>query len=129
MHRATVRSKSRTEVSTRAERSISWQGLLEALPDGTALLDGHGVMHYVNAQLAYLTGYSHDELGGQNVAMLIPPELRPMEGEAGRRYARDPVPRIIWNDGNLSVLCKDATDRSVDFALSPLSIEGKRWAL
>jgi len=32
-----------------------------------ALIDVHGVMHYANAELAYLTGYTHDELVGQNV--------------------------------------------------------------
>jgi len=58
-------------VSTPEDLSISWQDLLEALPDGTALIDVHGVMHYANAELAYLTGYTHDELVGQNVQMLI----------------------------------------------------------
>jgi Amt family ammonium transporter len=116
-------------VSTRAERSISWQNLLEALPDGTALLDGHGVMHYVNAELAYLTGYTREELVGQNVQMLIPPELRSLEGEARRQYAHDPESRIIWSDRDLTVLQKDGTVRSVDFALSPLTIDGARWTV
>jgi diguanylate cyclase (GGDEF)-like protein/PAS domain S-box-containing protein len=116
-------------VTTPQKPSISWQGLLEALPDGTALIDGHGVMHYVNAELAFLTGYSHEELVGQNVQMLIPPEFRPMEGEARREYARNPDSRIIWNDRNLTVLQKDGTERSVDFALSPLVMDGKRWTV
>jgi diguanylate cyclase (GGDEF)-like protein/PAS domain S-box-containing protein len=116
-------------VTSPVQPSISWQSLLEALPDGTALIDGHGVMHYVNAELAYLTGYTHDELVGQNVQILIPPEFRSMEGEARREYARNPDSRIIWNDRNLSVLQKDGTERSVDFALSPLILEGTRWAV
>ncbi|MGB8197839.1 MAG: EAL domain-containing protein [Acidimicrobiales bacterium] len=116
-------------MSTREDRSISWQSLLEALPDGTALLDGHGVMRYVNSELAYLTGYTREELVGQNVQMLIPPELRPMEGEARRLYARDPESRIIWSDRGLSVLQKDGSVRSVDFALSPLTIDGTHWAV
>ncbi len=109
--------------------SFSWQSLLEALPDGTALIDARGVMHYVNAELAFLTGYTHDELVGQNVRMLIPPDLRPMEGEARRQYARDPDSRIIWNDRDLTVLQKDGTERSVDFALSPLTLDGTRWTV
>jgi diguanylate cyclase (GGDEF)-like protein/PAS domain S-box-containing protein len=114
---------------TRAEPAISWQRLLEALPDGTALLDGHGVMHYVNAELAYLTGYTREELVGQNVQMLIPPELRSLEGEARRQYARDPESRIIWSDRDLTVLQKDGSVRSVDFALSPLTIDGAHWTV
>jgi diguanylate cyclase (GGDEF)-like protein/PAS domain S-box-containing protein len=116
-------------VSTPEGLSISWPSLLEALPDGTALIDGHGVMHYVNAELAYLTGYTREELVGQNVQILIPPALRPMEGEARREYARDPDSRIIWNDRELTVLCKDGTERSVDFALSPLTVNDHRWTV
>jgi diguanylate cyclase (GGDEF)-like protein/PAS domain S-box-containing protein len=116
-------------VNTPEGLSISWPSLLEALPDGTALIDGHGVMHYVNAELAYLTGYTRDELVGQNVQILIPPALRPMEGEARREYARDPDARIIWNDRELTVLCKDGTERSVDFALSPITVNDHRWTV
>ena len=116
-------------MSTPEDLSISWQNLLEALPDGTALIDVLGVMHYVNAELAYLTGYTHDELVGQNVQILIPPVLRPMEGEARRQYARDPDARLIWNDRALTVLCKDGSERSVDFALSPLTVDGHRWTV
>jgi diguanylate cyclase (GGDEF)-like protein/PAS domain S-box-containing protein len=116
-------------VSTPEGLSISWPSLLEALPDGTALIDGHGVMHYVNAELAYLTGYTREELVGQNVQILIPPALRPMEGEARREYARDPDSRIIWNDRELTVLCKDGTERSVDFALSPLTVNDHHWTV
>jgi Amt family ammonium transporter len=111
------------------ELLIPWESLLESLPDGTALIDGHGVMHFVNAELAYLTGYTRDELVGQNVQMLIPPNLRAMEGEARRQYARDPDSRIIWNDRDLSVLQKDGTERSVDFALSPITVDGRHWAV
>jgi diguanylate cyclase (GGDEF)-like protein/PAS domain S-box-containing protein len=116
-------------VTTPEDLSISWQSLLEALPDGTALLDLHGVMHYVNTELAFLTGYGRDELVGQNVQILIPPKLRSMEGEARRQYSRDPNSRIIWNDRDLTVLCKDGSERSVDFALSPLTLDGVQWTV
>jgi Amt family ammonium transporter len=86
-------------------------------------------MHYVNAELTCLTGYTREELVGQNVQILIPPVLQPMEDEARRQYARDPDVRIIWNDRELTVLCKDGSERSVDFALSPLIVDGHRWTV
>src|SRR3984957_3718492 len=119
----------RTVVTRDEEPSISWQNLLEALPDGTALIDGHGVMHYVNEELTLITGFTREELVGENVLKLIPPELRSMEGEARERYAQDPDARIIWNDRELTVLCKDGTERSVDFALSPLVVGNAHWTV
>ena len=111
------------------DHSLSWQSLVEALPDGTALIDGHGTMLFVNDLLTRLTGYSRDELTGQNVQMLVPPQHKNMEFAARNEHARDPKTRIIWSDRDLTVLRKDGSELSVDFALSPLTIEGKRWSV
>ena len=111
------------------EHSASWQSLLEALPDGTALIDIYGVMHYVNNELSHLTGYTREELVGQNVQMLVPLQLRPLEGEARSEIVRVPNSRLLWNDRNLSVLRKDGSELSVDFALSPLTLEDERWTV
>ncbi len=116
-------------MTTPDDLSISWQSLLEALPDGTALIDVRGVMHYVNSELAFLTGYTRDELIGENVQILIPPKLKSMEGEARRQYSLDPTSRLIWNDRDLTVLCKDGSERSVDFALSALTLDGVHWTV
>jgi diguanylate cyclase (GGDEF)-like protein/PAS domain S-box-containing protein len=111
------------------EHSLSWQNLLEALPDGTALIDVLGVMQYVNAELSHLTGYSREELVGENVQILVPPRLRTMEDEARREYIKDPERRLIWNDRNLSVLRKDGSELPVDFALSPITLDGRQWTV
>jgi diguanylate cyclase (GGDEF)-like protein/PAS domain S-box-containing protein len=111
------------------DHSLSWQSLLEALPDGTALIDGHGTMLFVNDLLTSLTGYTRDELTGENVQMLVPPQHKNMEFAARDQHARNPNTRIIWSDQDLTVLRKDGSELSVDFALSPLTIEGKRWSV
>jgi diguanylate cyclase (GGDEF)-like protein/PAS domain S-box-containing protein len=112
------------DVSFFKDVNLSWQSLMEAMPDGTALIDGHGVMRYVNELLSELTGYSRDELVGQNVQMLVPPRLGTMEDEARRQFARDPDSRIIWSDRDLTVLRMDGSELPVDFALSPLILDG-----
>jgi diguanylate cyclase (GGDEF)-like protein/PAS domain S-box-containing protein len=109
--------------------SISWQSLLEAMPDGTALIDRDGTMRYVNGLLSDLTGYAREELVGQNVQMLVPPELRELEGEARREFARDPNTRIIWSDRDLTVMCADGTKLAVDFALTPLTLGDRQWTV
>jgi diguanylate cyclase (GGDEF)-like protein/PAS domain S-box-containing protein len=116
-------------MSSGEDVSISWQGLLEAMPDGTALIDRDGTMRYVNGLLSDLTGYAREELVGQNVQMLVPPELRELEGEARREFARDPNTRIIWSDRDLTVMCEDGTKLAVDFALSPLTLGDRQWVV
>jgi Amt family ammonium transporter len=109
--------------------SLSWQSLVEALPDGTALLDERGVMRHVNELLTVLTGFRRDELVDQSVQMLVPPQHRGAETTARDQYARDPKTRIIWNDRDLSVLRRDGSELSVDFALTPLTLRGKQWSV
>jgi Amt family ammonium transporter len=92
-------------------------------------LDEQGTFVRVNGVLAELTGYTHEELVGQNVQMLVPPRHRDTEYVARREYARDPNTRIIWSDMDLSVLCRDGSEISVDFALSPISVEGRAWVV
>jgi diguanylate cyclase (GGDEF)-like protein/PAS domain S-box-containing protein len=116
-------------VSTLEGHPLSWHHLIEALPDGTALLDQRGVIHYVNDLLLTLTGYERDELIGRNVQMLVPPRHRDAEMLARQEHARDPSTRLIWSDGDLTVLRHDGTELSVDFALSPLAFDGKPWAV
>jgi diguanylate cyclase (GGDEF)-like protein/PAS domain S-box-containing protein len=116
-------------VSNVEERALSWQHLLEALPDATALLDHRGVMHYVNTLLATMTGYTREQLEGQNVQMLVPSRHRDSEEVVRRQHASDPNTRLIWSDRDLTVLRSDGSELSVDFALSPLSLEGRAWAV
>jgi diguanylate cyclase (GGDEF)-like protein/PAS domain S-box-containing protein len=111
------------------EHPSSWNLLLEALPDGTALLDGHGVMRHVNETLARISGYRRAELIGQNVMMLVPARLRQLESSARRHSVRNRDTPLIWSDQDLSLLRKDGREVSVDFALSNLEIDGRSWAL
>lgn len=107
----------------------AWSLILEALPDGTALLDHHGVMCQVNDALSRLSGYARDELVGQSVMMLVPARLHGLEGSARRHSARNRETPLFWSNQELSIRCKDGHERSVDFALSNLEIDGRSWAL
>lgn len=111
------------------DESLAWRSIFEALPDGSALLDSHGFIHHVNNLLTALTGYERDELEGQNVDLLIPPRHRDLEFIARNEVAKDPSTRLIWSDQDLSVLRKDGSELPVDFALNPLTFEGRKWAI
>ncbi len=112
-----------------ASNALSWQELLEALPDGTALLDERGEIRYVNEVLLTLTGYTREELVNENVEILVPPRLREREDVARREHGKYPNVRLIWSDQNLSVLRHDGSELSIDFTLSPIDFEGRSWAV
>ena len=111
------------------DHPIDWESLLEALPDGTAVLDELGLMQAVNERLLELTGFSRDELLGQNVQMLVPARHHQAESTARREHAKDPSAALIWSDMDLTTLRRDGTEFSVDFTLSGLVHEGRRWAI
>ena len=117
------------EVTVLEDLELTWQSLLEAMPDGAAIIDRAGYMHNVNEMLIKMTGYPREDLVGQHVQKLVPTRLNDAEGEARREYENDPANRIIWFDRDFFVLCKDGTELSVDFTLSPLTVGGKLWAM
>jgi diguanylate cyclase (GGDEF)-like protein/PAS domain S-box-containing protein len=108
----------------------SWQDVVEALPDGTALIDITGTIRYANRILCTAVGYTLDELIGQPVSLLTPPvhEERAREAEA-RHTNGDLGQSIVWNDVGLSALCKDGSEFPVDFALTALRFGDEDWAL
>jgi diguanylate cyclase (GGDEF)-like protein/PAS domain S-box-containing protein len=106
----------------------SWNGLLEALPDATALLDGRGVVHYVNGLLTALTGYAPEELIGQDVQILVPERLRERLLRA-RRERPDTAVAAIWSDQDLVVLCRDGEEVPVEVSRSPFALEEGSWVV
>ena len=108
---------------------LSWNHLLEVLPDGVAFVDEHGVIRHVNERLAILTGYTCDELVGQAVEALVPSRGRDAHVVHRSEYARDPSAREMGSDLDLMLLCRDGSELAIDVALSPLGLDGKEWVV
>ncbi len=124
---ATLRLRSEAGKSTYLidieDDAHSWTHLVEALPDATALLDECGVTRYVSELRTVLTGFRTEVLVDRNVQMLAPPRRRNVRSRARGQYVRDPKARLIWRDRDLWVRCRDASDFSVDFALTRLALD------
>jgi diguanylate cyclase (GGDEF)-like protein/PAS domain S-box-containing protein len=116
-------------VSYLKNNSLSWQELVEALPDGTALIDERGMIRYVNELLLTLTGYERQQLVDHDVQILVPSRLRYADYIARHEYVRDPKQRLVRGDHNLTVLNHESHELSVDFTLSPITIDRKAWAV
>ncbi len=112
----------------RSAHPPSWNGLLEALPEPTALIDGDGVVHYVNGLLTELTGYEPHELIGQDVAILVPERLRERLWRARRERPRS-APASMWSDPDLTVQRRDGEEIPVEVSRSPLALEEGSWVV
>ncbi|MHB8379489.1 MAG: sensor domain-containing protein [Acidimicrobiales bacterium] len=102
---------------------------MKALPDGAALLDENGVIFFVNDALASLTGFSSTELIGKNVTMLVRPRLESREIAARGASRLGSNSRDLSIDDDLIILCRDGSERSVDVSLSPVTFDGRSWAV
>lgn len=108
---------------------LSWDRLLEVLPDGIAFVDPHGVIHYVSECFALLTGYDSSELVGQIIEVLLPPKSRDAHRAQRDHFNRDPGFRTMGRDLNITLLRRDGGELAVDIALAPLTLDGEQWVL
>ncbi len=109
------------------QQDLSWQQLLEVLPDGVAFVDEHGVIRHANDRLAVITGYSIDEVVGQKVEFLIPQRQRRSHVFGRNGFIRNPSSREMGTDMDLKLLRKDGSELAIDVSLAPLLFEGKLW--
>jgi two-component system sensor histidine kinase DevS len=99
---------------------LDFRALLEAAPDGIAVVDERGRILVVNEQLSYLFGYGSAELIGAQVEALVPPRLR--GGHEGHRhgYGANPATRPMGMGLELLGLRKDGTEFPLEISLSPV---------
>jgi PAS domain S-box-containing protein len=100
-----------------------FRGLLDSIPDSIVIVDHMGLVVLVNKQGQELFQYSHDELVGQPVEILVPARYR--EKHAGDRaeYFADLRIRPMQAGLDLVGLRKDGVEVPVDISLSPLKTE------
>ena len=99
-------------------------GLLEAAPDAILGVDRTGAIALANLRVEELFGYARDELVGEPVEMLVPPEAR--ERHRGRREGYQAAPRVLpMGEGQeLRGRREDGNEFPVEISLSPLSANG-----
>jgi len=103
--------------------------LLEAIPDGIAVLDEHGVIRDLNFCLAILTGFAPAELIGHGVESLVPERERANFSRQLDEYRPEIGVREIEADEDVKLLRRDGSEIAVDVRLSPLDQSGRTWTI
>lgn len=91
-------------------------------PDALLLIDGAGLVSYVNSAVTRLFGYEPAELVGRSVETLVPERFRDIHqryraGFTVAPTAREMGARLV----NLSARCRDGSEIPVEIRLAPIN--------
>jgi len=115
-------------IASLAETSLTRE-LLEAAPDGIALIDPDGAILLVNEQMERLTGHRRDQLLGQSIDELVPEEIRGRHRMWENRYRAEPSPRMMGSGGELTMRQADGVLLPVEISLAPITTAGERMTV
>lgn len=93
---------------------------LDAAPDGIAIIDGTGAIVAVNQMVEQLFGYTHDELVGMPVDLLLPESSRSVHEQRRAEYAAHPRTRSMGSGLDLRARRRSGDEFPVEISLSPL---------
>ncbi|MFZ2058737.1 MAG: PAS domain S-box protein [Acidimicrobiales bacterium] len=116
-------------VSDFEDPPLSWQHLLEVLPDGVAYVDEHGVICHANERLEALSGYAREELVGRAIETLVPSWCRNGHVITHDKLDQDLSARAMTSDSGLELLRRDGSELSIETAVAPLVLDGKLWTV
>ena len=103
--------------------------VLDFLPDAILVANSAGLICEVNPQTERIFGYSHGELIGQKIELLLPERLRNLHIQHRARYRQESRMRPMGGNLDLRARRKDGSEFPVDILLSPIKTEQGEFVL
>ncbi|MFQ6616588.1 MAG: PAS domain S-box protein [Fidelibacterota bacterium] len=98
--------------------------LLKTGPLGVVVVDPDGKIVMVNEEVESVFGYDRDELPGNMIHVLLPPDLREVHEKERSEFMANPTSRAMGADRILKARRKDGTVFEAEVGLMPLRIDG-----
>jgi PAS domain S-box-containing protein len=116
----------RKETDGRIQESHDrFRALADTAPDGIITVDAQGTIAFINRAGERQFGYTHSEVMGKNITILIPERYRSAHQAGMERFLKTRDPRIIGNTVELEGLRKDGSEFPIELSLSTwASMEG-----
>jgi|SRR5579872_833480 len=103
-----------------AETLLS-SSILDAIPDAVAAVNRQGVIIQVNSQIEAMFGYTHDELVGQSIEMLVPERQRTSHHQHREDFHQHAKIRRMGSGLDLYARRRDGSEIPVEISLSPVA--------
>ncbi|MCU9950391.1 PAS domain S-box protein [Pseudomonas sp. PDM13] len=101
--------------------------LLDAAFEAIFTIDHQGMVRSVNHAVFELFGWQPEELIGQHMSLLLPPEYAREFGEALEQYTRSGETRLSGSELELMGLARDGREIPVRLSLGVTHRDGKPW--
>jgi PAS domain S-box-containing protein len=103
--------------------------IVEASPAGLIMVDEQGSIVLANEATEKLFGYSHDELLGQPIEILVPNRFRSQHPSYRRGYVADPSRRPMGGGRDLFGVHKSGTEMPIEIGLTPVKTDDELFVL
>jgi len=103
--------------------SDEYQAIFDASPYGLLVVDEGGVIRAANPRVQELFGWTHEELVGKSVDMLVPESVGSAHAAHRSRFVSDPHNRPMGVGLDLRGRRKDGSTFPVEISLSPWSAD------
>lgn len=109
-----------TVVDERKHAEHQLSGVIEAVPTALIMVDRQGVIRLVNGNVFNLFGYRREELLGETLDRLLPPETREKHRSHMEGYFANPRPRMMGAGRELFGVHADGRHIPIEIGLSPI---------
>ncbi|MHB8744489.1 MAG: putative bifunctional diguanylate cyclase/phosphodiesterase [Sulfuricaulis sp.] len=113
----------RQQIRSRQERL---ETILDNAAEGIITFDIEGRIESVNQAAERLFGYSGEELVGNDLVLIIPPQTRENRDDYLKHFVRTEVQRLIGHEGEVLGRHKDGATFPMALKVSAMMLQGKR---
>lgn len=102
-----------------------YEAILNAVPYGMFTVDKRFIIDHVNEPLCNYLGYQREELIGQPLSFLLPPEDRKRHQAFEKQFKKNPAARTGNHGAKPIIMTKGGKRKNVEVSFTPFTLAGK----